>query len=136
MSSKLARFSVIALLLLLAAALAACAPATPTPAPVTKLTFTYWGSDMEKAALEEMVAAFEAKNSTDTSGKHPGETGFDPAKLAAFGAAFDKTYIEARRLESVGAITHATRDFEARLADVRGVFADLVRTSKLRSPAR
>jgi multiple sugar transport system substrate-binding protein len=29
---------------------------------------------------------------TDTSGKHPGETGFDPAKIATFGAAFDKTY--------------------------------------------
>ena len=62
MPSKLVRFLLIASLLSLAAVLAACALATPTPAPVTKLTFTYWGSDMEKAAIEEMVAAFEARN--------------------------------------------------------------------------
>ena len=39
----------------------AAAPATPTQAPVT-LTFTYWGSPVEKAAVEQMVRAFEAAN--------------------------------------------------------------------------
>ena len=35
----------------------------PTPTqPVTKLKFTYWGSEMEKAAIEQMVAAFEKRN--------------------------------------------------------------------------
>jgi PAS domain S-box-containing protein len=43
--------------------------------------------------------------------------------------------IEARKLESVRAITHASHDFEALLADARGVFADLVRVNELRSPA-
>ena len=49
-------------LILLVLGLAACQPAPPTAVPVTKLTFTYWGSDMEKAAIEEMVSAFEARN--------------------------------------------------------------------------
>lgn len=40
--------------------LSACQNA-PEPAPeVTQLTFTYWGSEMEKAAIEGMVAQFEA----------------------------------------------------------------------------
>ena len=49
-------------LILLVLGLAACQPATRTAAPVTKLTFTYWGSDMEKAAIASMAAAFEAAN--------------------------------------------------------------------------
>jgi multiple sugar transport system substrate-binding protein len=46
-----------------AIALAACqaAPATPSPTPAT-LRFTYWGSPMEKAAIEQMVGAFEQAN--------------------------------------------------------------------------
>ena len=56
MPRKLALLLLIALLL----TLAACQPVPPAAAPVTKLTFTYWGSEMEKAAIEEMVAAFEA----------------------------------------------------------------------------
>lgn len=45
-------------------ALAACqgASVTSTQAPPTKLRFTYWGSEMEKAAVEQMVAAFEQAN--------------------------------------------------------------------------
>jgi len=52
------------LLILVALGLAACqaAPATPTSVPVVKLRFTYWGSEMEKAAVEQMVAAFEKAN--------------------------------------------------------------------------
>ena len=30
--------------------------------PLTKLRFTYWGSEMEKAAIEQMVTAFEKAN--------------------------------------------------------------------------
>ena len=48
----------------LAAVLAACQAglsATPTPAPVT-LRFTYWGSPVEKEAIERMVRAFESAN--------------------------------------------------------------------------
>ena len=53
------------ILLILIFALAACQAATPAPMPiqaVTRLRFTYWGSDMEKAAIEQMVAAFERAN--------------------------------------------------------------------------
>ena len=53
------------LILALVLALTACQPAAPAPTPtppVTKLRFTYWGSDMEKAAIEHMVAAFERAN--------------------------------------------------------------------------
>jgi multiple sugar transport system substrate-binding protein len=42
--------------------LAACQPVPPVVAPATPLTFTYWGSDTERAAVEGMVAAFEARN--------------------------------------------------------------------------
>jgi len=51
--------------LALALALTACQPSNPVEAPsqpVTKLRFTYWGSEMEKAAIEQMVAAFEKAN--------------------------------------------------------------------------
>lgn len=41
---------------------AACQPAPLPAAPPVQLTFTYWGSDMERAAVESMVAAFEARN--------------------------------------------------------------------------
>jgi multiple sugar transport system substrate-binding protein len=43
--------------------LAACGGVTlaPTPAPIT-LRFTYWGSPIEKEAIERMVVAFEAAN--------------------------------------------------------------------------
>jgi len=58
MLSKLFRV----VLMFSAIALVGCQPA-PTQAPVkTPLTFTYWGSDMEKAAIESMVVAFEAQN--------------------------------------------------------------------------
>ena len=59
MPSKLARLP----LALVVLALAACQSmlATPTPEPV-RLRFTYWGSAMEKAAVEQMVAAFEQAN--------------------------------------------------------------------------
>jgi len=58
MLSKLFRMVV----LISSLAWVACQP-IPTPAPVkTPLTFTYWGSEMEKAAIESMVAAFEAQN--------------------------------------------------------------------------
>ncbi len=47
---------------ILAASLAAC-QVNPQATPVqTKLKFTYWGSDMEKAAIEGMVAQFETQN--------------------------------------------------------------------------
>ena len=47
--------------------LAACQPATPAVAPIAKhaertpLKFTYWGSVMEKAAIEDLVSALEAR---------------------------------------------------------------------------
>lgn len=50
---------------LLVFTLTACQLASPsqTPAPsTTKLRFTYWGSEMERAAIEEMVSAFETAN--------------------------------------------------------------------------
>jgi multiple sugar transport system substrate-binding protein len=53
------------LALAIALLLGACQPAAPTStptSPVTKLKFTYWGSDMEKAAIEQMVATFEKQN--------------------------------------------------------------------------
>ena len=43
----------------------ACNAITPRPTPTpqkTTLIFTYWGSDMEKAAIESMAAAFEQAN--------------------------------------------------------------------------
>ena len=40
----------------------ACQAAPPPTPEVTQLTFTYWGSEMEKAAIEDMVAQFEAQN--------------------------------------------------------------------------
>ncbi len=53
------------LILTFALILAACQPAAPaataTPA-VTHLRFTFWGSDMEKAAIEQMVDTFEKQN--------------------------------------------------------------------------
>lgn len=53
------------LLIVIAFGLSACQPAAPaatlTPA-VTKLKFTFWGSEMEKSAIEQMVAAFETQN--------------------------------------------------------------------------
>ena len=58
MPSKLACFLLIALLL----ALAACQTVPPAASPVTRITFTYWGSEMERAAIEGMVVAFEAAN--------------------------------------------------------------------------
>ena len=58
MPRKLALLLLTALLL----TLAACQPVSPTATPVTLLKFTYWGSAMEKAAIEEMVAAFEVRN--------------------------------------------------------------------------
>ena len=58
MPSKLACLLLISCLL----GLAACGPAAPAAAPATQLIFTYWGSDMERAAIEGMVAAFEARN--------------------------------------------------------------------------
>jgi multiple sugar transport system substrate-binding protein len=59
--------SYITFLLVFALALESCQLSTPvltpTPAqPVTKLRFTYWGSEMEKAAIEQMVATFEGAN--------------------------------------------------------------------------
>lgn len=59
------RLYYITLLLALAVALTACqsfGPAQAPTQPVTKLRFTYWGSEMEKAAIEQMVAAFETAN--------------------------------------------------------------------------
>jgi multiple sugar transport system substrate-binding protein len=50
------------LLALLIFSLTACQPAaTPTP-NVVYLKFTYWGSEMEKVAIEGMVAEFEKQN--------------------------------------------------------------------------
>ncbi len=52
-------------LFVIAFALSACQPAAPAPTPtpaVTNLRFTFWGSEMEKAAIEQMVAAFETQN--------------------------------------------------------------------------
>ena len=43
----------------------ACQPSSTAQTsiqPVTHLKFTYWGSEMEKAAIEQMVAAFEKAN--------------------------------------------------------------------------
>jgi multiple sugar transport system substrate-binding protein len=57
------RLNLIPLVVILA--LTACQASTPAAAPtqsVTRLRFTYWGSDMEKAAIEQMVAAFETAN--------------------------------------------------------------------------
>ncbi len=50
------------LCLVLLFGLAACQSTPPAAPPVTKLTFTYWGSNMEQAAIESMVAAFETRN--------------------------------------------------------------------------
>jgi multiple sugar transport system substrate-binding protein len=53
------------LMFILLLLLTACQPAGPAPEPtqaVTLLRFTYWGSEMEKAAIEQMVAAFESAN--------------------------------------------------------------------------
>ena len=53
------------ILLVLILALTACQTSPPAPVPtqpVARLRFTYWGSDMEKAAIEQMVAAFEKAN--------------------------------------------------------------------------
>ena len=49
---------------LLVFALTACQASTPVPPTqaVTKLRFTFWGSEMEKAAIEQMAAAFEKAN--------------------------------------------------------------------------
>ncbi|MFZ6030650.1 MAG: ABC transporter substrate-binding protein [Chloroflexota bacterium] len=53
---------IVLILSMLLFTLAACSPQL-TPAPQkTILTFTYWGSDMEKAAIESMAAAFEQAN--------------------------------------------------------------------------
>lgn len=43
--------------------LVACQAGTPTltPTPSVQLTFTYWGSTLEKIAIEEMVVKFEAQ---------------------------------------------------------------------------
>jgi multiple sugar transport system substrate-binding protein len=60
MSAKFNQFVVLLLVLLLAACQGA--PAVPTTQPVTQLKFTYWGSNMEKAAVEQMVAQFEKQN--------------------------------------------------------------------------
>jgi multiple sugar transport system substrate-binding protein len=50
------------LLVIVVFILAACQP-TPSPTPIaTKLTFTYWGSEMERVAIEGMVAEFEKQN--------------------------------------------------------------------------
>jgi multiple sugar transport system substrate-binding protein len=49
----------------IALVLTACQPSAPVPTPtqpVTHLKFTYWGSEMEKAAIEQMVASFEKRN--------------------------------------------------------------------------
>jgi multiple sugar transport system substrate-binding protein len=55
----------LSVLIAIAAALAACqASSTPTPTvqqPIT-LRFTYWGSPIERVAVEQMVSAFEAEN--------------------------------------------------------------------------
>ena len=59
MPSKLARVFLSIFVLALAACQAAPAP---TAAPVTHLRFTYWGAEMEKAAVGQMVAAFEQAN--------------------------------------------------------------------------
>jgi multiple sugar transport system substrate-binding protein len=50
------------LMIFLVFGLVACQAALPTSAPITQLKFTYWGSEMEKVAIEGMVAAFEARN--------------------------------------------------------------------------
>lgn len=59
------RFSYIIFVFIIILALTACqttGSASPTPQPITKLRFTYWGSEMEKAAIEQMVTAFEKAN--------------------------------------------------------------------------
>ncbi len=58
MPIKVARLS----MLILALCLVACQPAPPAAPPVTPLKFTYWGSEMERVAVEGMAAAFEAAN--------------------------------------------------------------------------
>lgn len=58
MPLKISRY----LFLVLLVTLTACQINTPPTPPVTKLTFTYWGSEMEKIAIDNMVMAFEAKN--------------------------------------------------------------------------
>lgn len=50
------------LLLIFVLSIAGCQPNSPTSDPVTNLKFTFWGSDMEKAAIETMVAEFEQQN--------------------------------------------------------------------------
>jgi multiple sugar transport system substrate-binding protein len=46
-----------------AATFAACQPqSTPTPPEPITLRFTYWGSPIERAAVEQMVRAFESEN--------------------------------------------------------------------------
>ncbi len=53
---------------------------------------SYPPSDPAKAwSWDEFVAAAR-KLTSDTNGKHPGETGFDPAMIGKYGAAFDKIY--------------------------------------------
>jgi multiple sugar transport system substrate-binding protein len=59
------RLQYITFVLVLALALAACQLTSPVSAPtqpMTNLRFTYWGSEMEKAAIEQMVTAFEKAN--------------------------------------------------------------------------
>jgi multiple sugar transport system substrate-binding protein len=60
MPSKPGQLFWIVLLLLLVACQGM--PTAPTAAPKTHLKFTYWGSDMEKAAVEHMAAQFESQN--------------------------------------------------------------------------
>ncbi len=42
--------------------LTACQPVSEQNITPTQLTFTYWGSEMEKTAIEEMITAFESQN--------------------------------------------------------------------------
>jgi multiple sugar transport system substrate-binding protein len=51
------------LLALLIFSLTACQPAATPTSNVIHLKFTYWGSEMEKVAIEGMVAEFEKQNS-------------------------------------------------------------------------
>lgn len=50
------------LLTILILSLVACQPKTVTTSKVTHLKFTYWGSEMEKVAIEGMVEEFEKQN--------------------------------------------------------------------------